>query len=36
LLWGAAEYEVFYATGLDGLFSDQPGLAVAARDVTLP
>ena len=32
----AAEYEVFYATGLDGLFSDQPGLAVAARDEVLP
>ena len=28
---GAAEYGVFYATGLDGVFTDQPDLAVAAR-----
>jgi len=27
----AAEYAVFYATGLDGVFTDQPDLAVAAR-----
>jgi glycerophosphoryl diester phosphodiesterase len=27
----AAEYGVFYATGLDGVFTDQPDLAVAAR-----
>jgi len=27
----AAEYAMFYATGLDGVFSDQPDLAVAAR-----
>ena len=27
----ATEYAVFYATGLDGVFSDQPDLAVAAR-----
>jgi glycerophosphoryl diester phosphodiesterase len=27
-----AEYERFFDTGLDGLFADQPGLAVAARD----
>ena len=27
----AAEYAVFYATGLDGVFADQPELAVAAR-----
>jgi glycerophosphoryl diester phosphodiesterase len=26
-----AEYAVFYATGLDGVFTDQPDLAVAAR-----
>ena len=26
------EYEAFFATGLDGVFSDQPDLAVAARD----
>jgi glycerophosphoryl diester phosphodiesterase len=32
----AAEYEIFFATGLDGLFSDHPGLAVAARDGHLP
>ncbi len=27
----ATEYAVFYATGLDGVFTDQPDLAVAAR-----
>ena len=27
----AAEYEAFYATGVDGVFTDQPDLAVAAR-----
>ena len=27
----ATEYATFYATGLDGVFSDQPDLAVAAR-----
>ena len=27
----AAEYAVFYATGVDGVFTDQPDLAVAAR-----
>jgi glycerophosphoryl diester phosphodiesterase len=27
----AAEYAAFYATGLDGVFTDQPDLAVAAR-----
>jgi len=27
----AAEYAVFYATGIDGVFTDQPDLAVAAR-----
>ena len=27
----ATEYDVFYATGLDGVFTDQPDLAVAAR-----
>jgi glycerophosphoryl diester phosphodiesterase len=27
-----AEYQAFLETGLDGLFADQPGLAVAARD----
>jgi glycerophosphoryl diester phosphodiesterase len=31
-----AEYDAFFDTGLDGLFADQPGLAVAARDVLLP
>ncbi|MQA26602.1 MAG: glycerophosphodiester phosphodiesterase [Micromonosporaceae bacterium] len=32
--WGdaAAEYELFYGLGLDGLFSDFPDAAVAARD----
>jgi glycerophosphoryl diester phosphodiesterase len=31
--WGdsEAEYEAFYETGLDGVFADQPDLAVAAR-----
>lgn len=29
--WGA-EYAAFYATGIDGVFSDQPELAVAARE----
>jgi glycerophosphoryl diester phosphodiesterase len=32
----AAEYDAFFATGLDGLFSDQPNLAIAARDGTTP
>ena len=31
-----SEYATFFATGLDGLFSDQPGLAVAARDGLVP
>jgi len=31
-----AEYEVFSATGLDGTFSDQPDLAVAAREAVAP
>jgi glycerophosphoryl diester phosphodiesterase len=33
-VWGDAmrEYELFYATGLDGLFSDFPDAAVLARD----
>jgi glycerophosphoryl diester phosphodiesterase len=32
----AAEYAAFYATGLDGVFTDQPDLAVAARQPAMP
>jgi glycerophosphoryl diester phosphodiesterase len=32
----AAELEAFYATGLDGVFADQPDRAVAVRDGTTP
>ena len=32
--WGAwrGEYESVFATGVDGVFADQPDLAIAARD----
>jgi glycerophosphoryl diester phosphodiesterase len=31
-----AEYEAFFETGIDGLFADQPGLGIAARDGLVP